>query len=172
MPRRHCFHTVLSQPLAFTVLFPLFSYIRCTLRDQHSIVICSSHFDKLWIWINCYPLWKGERASLMKIESNTIYRSNYKYLEDNLILCSFSKAILVASPLGPIIILVMGSWPSFRRHEFPIAEKASNPRRKQLVDPIITMPLLYSMGISCQAGLTEPFVWWLAGSLYKVFSLG
>ena len=37
----------------------------------------------------------------------------HEYFEDTLVICSFSKAVLVGSPLWPMTFLIIGSWWEF-----------------------------------------------------------
>lgn len=59
--------------------------------------------------------------------------------------------IVVASPLGPMSCLSILSWPNNGSiYEFYLEEQDLNPIKKLLVTPMIFMPLLHLVTMSCQ----------------------
>lgn len=99
------------------------------------------HFDKLWVCIlatvYCKTkfLWSVLKTDLICIK---------KHLEDSLILCQFSKLIIINFSLGPLSSpgWVLGQICS-TRHGFPPVEWILNLIRKQLVTPVTSKPLLH-----------------------------
>ena len=72
-----------------------------------------------------------------------IFRHRDGNLEGRLILCLFSKRIVVGSPMGPVSCPTMGYWARSTIPLMSFLTQALNPVRKCLVDHITSVLLLY-----------------------------
>lgn len=68
-------------------------------RDEHSRVICSYHFDQLWVSILTADYCR-EKPSRPRLRAALIYVYKHKY---SLITHSFSMTTVVSFALGPVI---------------------------------------------------------------------
>lgn len=85
-------------------------------------------------------------VSLKGLREALIYGYNNKSLRVNLILCPFSK-IIVLGPSGPLLHLAIDSWPNNgTKNGSHLVEKDLNPCRKWLFIPMMFLLLLHEWG--------------------------
>lgn len=89
--------------------------------------------------------------SVLNLDELPSIAYNGKTLGISLVLCSFSRMI-VGFPLGPTSLTIGSCCINCIRCVLFLVEQTLDLMRKWLVTPIMFMPIIASVGISCQAG--------------------